>query len=149
MPVLKNAKHERFAQELAKGESATRAYVLAGYQANDSNAARLSGNERIGARAAELLGRAADRAECTVASILAELEEARRLALCLEQPGPAVSASMGKAKVSGLLVDRTEHTGANGGPIETKDVSARDLLADKLAGLAARHAEDGVPSKPH
>lgn len=31
MPVLKNQRHERFAQELAKGKSATDAYLAAGY----------------------------------------------------------------------------------------------------------------------
>lgn len=31
-----------------------------------------------------------------------------------------------------------EHTGKDGGPIETKDVSARDILTSRIAGLAAR-----------
>lgn len=36
------------------------------------------------------------------------------------------------------LSDKQELTGANGGPIETKDVSARELLSDRIAGLAKR-----------
>lgn len=36
------------------------------------------------------------------------------------------------------LADRQELTGANGGAIETKDVSARDILSGRIAGLAAR-----------
>jgi phage terminase small subunit len=32
MPRLQNAKHELFAQELAKGETADKAYQLAGYR---------------------------------------------------------------------------------------------------------------------
>lgn len=36
------------------------------------------------------------------------------------------------------LSDKQELTGANGGPIETKDVSARDILTGRIAGLAAR-----------
>jgi phage terminase small subunit len=70
MPLLKNQKWERFAQELAKGKTAGEAYVLAGYKANDGNAIRLKGNERLLARVQELLGRSAARAEVTVASIL-------------------------------------------------------------------------------
>jgi hypothetical protein len=31
-----------------------------------------------------------------------------------------------------------EHTGAGGGPIKTQDVSAHDILADRVARLAAR-----------
>jgi hypothetical protein len=39
------------------------------------------------------------------------------------------------------LAEKQEVTGADGGPIETKDVSARDLLASRIAGLAARGGE--------
>jgi hypothetical protein len=42
--------HERFAQALARGKAATEAYVLSGYKANDGNASRMKGNERISAR---------------------------------------------------------------------------------------------------
>ena len=43
MPVLKNAKHEHFAQLVSNGENATRAYVLAGYSEKGAkqSAARL------------------------------------------------------------------------------------------------------------
>ena len=54
MPVLSNVRHEIFAQEIAKGASASAAYVTAGYARNDGNAARLKGNEQVGARIAEL-----------------------------------------------------------------------------------------------
>lgn len=72
MAVLSNAKHERFAQGLAKGETADAAYIAAGYKPHTSNPARLSGNERIKARVAELLGRAASKTEITVARVLEE-----------------------------------------------------------------------------
>ncbi|PDT71723.1 DNA-packaging protein [Bradyrhizobium ottawaense] len=36
------------------------------------------------------------------------------------------------------LADKQELSGPGGKPIETKDVSARDLLASRIAGLAAR-----------
>lgn len=39
------------------------------------------------------------------------------------------------------LADKQELSGPNGSPIETKDVSARDLLASRIAGLAARSGE--------
>src|SRR3954447_11576686 len=54
MSTLSNPKWERFAQARAGGETATAAYVSAGYRPNDSNAARLNGNERVRARIAEL-----------------------------------------------------------------------------------------------
>lgn len=68
MPALKNAKHERFAQELAKGETADAAYENAGYSPNRGNATRLKANESVAARVAEIQGKAAARAEITVAS---------------------------------------------------------------------------------
>ncbi len=37
MPVLKNARHEKLAQYIAKGMSATEAYEKAGYKRNDGS----------------------------------------------------------------------------------------------------------------
>ena len=42
MPPLKNPRHEAFAQGLARGMSASAAYVAAGYKANRHNAAALA-----------------------------------------------------------------------------------------------------------
>jgi phage terminase small subunit len=58
MPVLANPKHERFAQELAKGTSASKAYVIAGYREHRHNASALARKKPILARVAELLDRA-------------------------------------------------------------------------------------------
>jgi phage terminase small subunit len=55
MPVLPNAKHELFAQELANGKTATEAYVAAGYKANRGNAATLKQDQSISNRVAEIL----------------------------------------------------------------------------------------------
>ena len=41
MPSLDNAKHERFAQELAAGKSAVDAYEAAGYRRNRGHASTL------------------------------------------------------------------------------------------------------------
>ncbi len=56
MPVLKNARHERFAQDLAKGMSATEAYEKAGYKPSGPNAGRLTKKDEIVKRRAELQG---------------------------------------------------------------------------------------------
>jgi phage terminase small subunit len=73
MPVLSNPRHERFAQELAKGKSANEAYVLAGYEENRGNATRLNANESIQSRVAEIQSRGAQRAEVTVERVVSEL----------------------------------------------------------------------------
>jgi phage terminase small subunit len=73
MPVLKNPKHERFAQYLAQGKSASEAYVLAGYKANDGNASTLKGNQKVEERVQELLNAGAAKAGVTVERVMSEL----------------------------------------------------------------------------
>lgn len=147
MPVLSNPKHEAFAQALAKGQSASEAYVSAGYSPNDGNAARLKGNERVAARLAELQQRAAAKTELTVATLIEELEEARIIAVEAKQASAAVSATMGKAKLTGHIIDRREHSGPNGGPIAFLDLTKLsdaqlDQLAEIFGPLAGALADD-------
>jgi hypothetical protein len=66
---------------------------------------------------------------------LAELEEARLLALCLDQPAAAVAASMGKAKVSGNIVQRHEH-GKPGDFNHLNDEELKESLYDVTKELA-------------
>lgn len=54
MPILTNLRHEAFAHAIARGEPASRAYVEAGYKANDGNAGSLNRNQSVKARVAEL-----------------------------------------------------------------------------------------------
>ena len=108
MPVLTNSRHEKFAQELAAGFSAAEAYGRAGYQPNYGNCIRLKGNESITVRVLELQRRGAAHAEVTIASLVRELDEARTEALRLGQTSAAVAATMGKAKITGQIIDRAE-----------------------------------------
>jgi len=140
MPVLENARHERFAQELAKGNSQIEAYRLAGYEPVEANASRLIRNDKVAARVAELKAVAAEKAAITVYDIAAQLDEDRTFARDLEAPAAAISATMGKAKVLGLIVERSELTGKDGGPIETADMSDRDM-AKAIAFTLARGAQ--------
>ncbi len=54
MPILKNARQEKFAQNVAKGMTATEAYVKAGYKstghAAEANGARLMRKDEVQAR---------------------------------------------------------------------------------------------------
>lgn len=56
MPVLKNQKHEHYAQFIAQGMSGRKAYLSAGYDAGnaDSCASRLSKHVQVAARIEEL-----------------------------------------------------------------------------------------------
>ena len=127
MGVLTNPKHERFAQALVKGLSQIDAYTEAGYKPCDGHAARLAGNGRIIARLAELQERAAEMAECTAADIARQLDEDRAFAKKVGSASAMVAASMGKAKVLGLIVDKGELTGRGGGPIQSVTLSAQEF----------------------
>lgn len=105
---LKNARHERFAQELAKGKSKVGAYKAAGFDGDRTNACRLATNGNIAKRVAALKAKAAEKVIVTVADIAQQLDEDREFARELDSPSAAVSATMGKAKVLGLLEDRTK-----------------------------------------
>jgi phage terminase small subunit len=115
MTTLSNPRHERFAQELAAGKTADAAYVLAGYRANRSNAARLNANQDIQKRVAEIQSVGAERAAVTVETLIAEAEEARSKAMG-EKGGAAaaVAAITAKAKLAGLWRDKVAVTDPSG-----------------------------------
>lgn len=75
MAVLKNARHERFCQEVAKGNSAVDAYETAGYKRHDSHAARLVGDGRIRSRIDELKETAAREVEIDLTWWLREVAD--------------------------------------------------------------------------
>jgi hypothetical protein len=129
MPVLQNPKHERFAQELAKGKTATESYALAGYKPDDGNATRLTGNDSIRQRIDELLGRAAEKAEVTIDWLRQMFLEDRALARELGQTSAAVSAMNSIGKLYGLMIDRKDVTIRK----DVKELSDHEL-ADILAG---------------
>lgn len=135
---LKNARHERFAQELAKGNSADGAYIAAGFRPNRGNAVRLKANENVADRVAELKGRAAEKVEVTVADIVKQLDEDREFAKENKHSAAAITATLGKAKLLGLMPERHEHTGKGGGPIEYRDLGEEEIDA-RLAALAEKH----------
>lgn len=108
MPALTNAKHERFAQALAKGETSDGAYIAAGFSANRGNAARLNANESVRKRVSELQDKAAEKVETTIADIVAQLDEDRAFAIKCEAAAAAIAATMGKAKVLGLIIDKSK-----------------------------------------
>jgi phage terminase small subunit len=130
MPSLQNAKHELFAQELAKGKTADEAYQLAGYKENRHNASRLKANEFILARIAELQQRGADLTGVTIEGQTARLARIADKAEALgEAAGLAVAARahMDIAKLNGLVVDRSEST------VVRRDITDQPLSEDAWA----------------
>jgi phage terminase small subunit len=108
-------KQERFAQEVVITGNQSEAYRIA-YNVGENTkpetiwqaASRLLADAKVSARVAELKAQAAERAMVTVASLTAELDEARALAKEVANPAAMTGATMGKAKLHGLLVERQE-----------------------------------------
>jgi phage terminase small subunit len=152
MAPLPNPRHEAFCRALATGKSQGEAYVAAGYRRDDGHAARLAGNGKIKARVKELLGKAAQRILVTIDTIAKQLDEDRQLAYEQGQASAAVSASMSKAKLYGLVTDRHEIEGSLRkplreplGPSEQKRSMTMDEWVAKFAPASLGSADEGQP----
>jgi hypothetical protein len=106
MPVLKNPRHERFAQLIASGIAANAAFTQVGYKA-PQNSPRLSRNELVAKRIEELQARNERKAEMAALSrdelvgILTEIVHATRARLSEARPGDGLKAAEMLAKMCG------------------------------------------------
>ena len=141
MGTLANPRHEKFARLVwaasAKDYRRALAYLAAGYRAKldlsdpsksypaDQAASRLAKNVKVKARIQEIAAMAAKRHEISEDSLLEELEQARLAALENQQASAAVAATMGKAKLCGMLVERKE----TGKPGDFDNMSIEELRA--------------------
>lgn len=99
------------------------------------NACKLLADAKIAQRLDELRAPVIRKAQLTVEDLLRELEEARRLAIDTEAPAPAVSATMGKAKLLGLDKQIIDHTSSDGSMSPSR---AGDAV---LAALEKKHRD--------
>lgn len=132
MSVLKNPKHEAFAQARASGKSADEAYQIAGFRPHRGNAHRLSTKENVKRRVQEIVGRVAEKAEWTAADRLSTLATIARAAV-EKDPRVAVSAIAEANKMQGSYAPaKLQHSGSIGTYDLTK-VSDDDL--DRLEAI--------------
>lgn len=113
MPVLRNYKHERFAQGIAKGKTQPEAYAYAGYKAADPknlqvNSGHMARRPDVAERIAELQAKQAERIGITVDDLIRQLDEMYLLARNIKQPSAGVGAVLAKGKLLGLITDRVE-----------------------------------------
>ena len=104
MSVLRNPKHERFAQEIVNGRSLVDAYKAAGFKPDFRNAKRLRDRKDIGQRVDQILTdrerratlsteRAIEKAAITKADVIGMLIEDRALARANVQASAAIRAA--------------------------------------------------------
>jgi hypothetical protein len=150
MPTLKNPRHEAFAQALARGMSASAAYVEAGYKANRHNAAALAREEHIRTRVSELqeeqlaihqqaTAAAAANKQVTIESLIAEAAAARVKAMS-EKGGSAaaVSALTAKAKLAGMWREKLDQHNT-GSPVYER---IERVIVERAPQLAAGNIPD-------
>lgn len=162
MSALDNPRHERFAQALAKGLSATDAYADAGYTGDRRNAARLATNDDIATRVQEITDRAAVRVELSKAWVLERLmrnarvclgEEPAKVSFRVKRDEPPAQLEMTQhdpaganralellGKELGMFVDRVQS--------ETTVIDARDLGDDELLSIAGAGRNGAVAPAP-
>ena len=92
------------------------------------NASKLLADAKIALMIGELKAHHAERHDMTVDDIASMLKEDREFARQCATPAAAVSATMGLAKLYGYLRDKHEHSGPNGGPIKTEDLTTENLI---------------------
>jgi hypothetical protein len=102
-------------------------------------------NAQIQGRIREIAATAAKRNEVAEDSLIAELEQARIAALEAQQASAAVAATMGKAKVCGLLVERKE----TGKPGDFDNMTVEELKAFIQTNLDSKPATDDGNDTEH
>src|ERR1700704_6966061 len=138
MPILKKPRHERIAQLLASGKTATEAHQLAGFKRDRGNASRLATDPEIHDRVQQITAVGAQRAAVTVESLISEAEQARRGAMEAGQYAAAVAAVKEKGVLSGKRVERSER----GQPGEFADLD--NMTAEQLADFIHKQAEGSL-----
>lgn len=140
MPVLKNPRHERFAQELAKGVVNEHAYEAAGFKRNRHNAAALARTEHVKARVSELLAdrerretatreRAIEKAGISKAWVIERLRENAERAMQVEAVTDREGRETGEFRYEGSVANR-----------------ALELLGKEL-GMFIDRREQGAPGE--
>jgi phage terminase small subunit len=109
-------KQEAFARIYVETSNASEAYRQA-YDVKETTlsktvneaASRVLSNSKVAAMVMGLQDEARERTMVTVESLTRELDEDRELAREVAAPSAAISAVLGKAKLHGLLVDKTDN----------------------------------------
>ena len=145
MPVLKNARHEKFAQALAKGMTATDAYAEAGYKGDRTAASRLSTNVNVSRRVDEIKNRVAEKAEWTAADRLMSLKAIHDASLSDDRRTAIAAISEANKMQGSYAPSKQELTGKGGGPVQIADLSRlKGMTSEELQVLERALVQIGI-----
>jgi len=154
-PRKLTAAMESFATSVASGMSQTLAYRTVFAKAKKwkdstvwTEASRLAAMPAVRSRIDALKRQAARSSVFTLADHLRNLETISQRALDSDDFNAAARAEEARGKAAGFYVQKTELTGKDGGPIETKQT--RDLTDEELNAELLRHGlEPRIPRTAH
>jgi hypothetical protein len=136
-------KREAFAQSVASGKTAADAYRAA-FDATKMKAAsiqqcasRLMADVKVTARVAALRLPVVEAAQLSLSVHLARLADLSDKAEKEGKYSAAVAAEVARGKASGLYVEKLEHTGKDGGPIEVMGMTKEQRDAAVAAASRA------------
>ncbi len=143
---LTNPRHERFAENRARGMSATEAYAEAGYKPNEGNAGRLNRNEQVVARIAFLQGSTADQIIEVRDIARQHTKAAVETLVSVMEDGKAPAAA--RVAASQGLLDRgwgkaTQYVQEGENRYDALSLTERQTLLAALDLIAADEASDG------
>lgn len=117
MPALKNIRHEKFCQNLAKGMSKSEAYVTAGYDPKhpDQAAQQLYRNIKVQSRLKELKGKASEKFELTRDDLI-------KFHLEMMEKGEKHSDRINSAREAGKLIGAYEKDNLQRKPVTKVEV---------------------------
>lgn len=144
MPVLKNARHERFAQAIASGATAVEAHKKAKYRGvkNRQNASEILSKPDVVQRIKELQEATAARAEVTQDTLLAECDTALTWATADKDVQGAIAVIRMKAQLTGLIVRERDNSRQ---PIaDVPDAAVTDELARLRREREANEKKQGL-----
>jgi len=145
MSQLQNQRHEAFCRAISRGQAASTSYGsiyhVTGNVA-EAAAARLLRNVKVESRISELKGQAAKRTEKTVASLVADLDEAIVFAQKCKNPSAVVAAIALQARLLGLEAPRQLEVMHRPAPLPTKvlELTEDEWTAQFATGTGSRPA---------
>lgn len=154
MPLLRNQRHELFAQALVGGASATQAYKDAGYSVRSDNTAAVNGkrlltNAQIKGRCEELRSRVASGLQITRQKVLEELAVIGLAPVDHKHIKAADkrAALMDIAKLEGWVIDRSEH-GKPGDFDRLNDDELAEFITTRTGRVGAGNPRTGSARHP-
>ena len=150
MPALKNPRWEMFAQGVANGLPAYKAYLDAGFKSSEKAAStdgpRLLRNAQVANRVRELLEQLAETMAVTRESLAAEINQGIVLAHRTEQPASVISGVMAKAELFGLKApNRNLNVNLSGTFNQLTDDELRFEVASMVNELRSAKGQQPIP----